>query len=281
MRKYLFTILLCLTLIPTLPGIWKKIYIESTSWYEPSHREPAASGEPDAISPDELLPPDDSSQNCSEISSDDSGDIQNSQISTEPAIKEFTTVDLSYWDDALFIGDSRTVGLSEYADLGGADVLANSGMSVYKVFTEKFTLHGKKKETLEEILAQRQYGKIYIMLGINELGYRFEQTIERYSEMLSKIQELQPDAIIFLGANLHVTEEKSNADTIFNNPNINRINESISAFADQQTIFYVDVNPLFDDEGGNLTKEYTGDEAHILGKYYADWAAWLLTMGIE
>lgn len=281
MRKYLFTTLLCLTLLPALPGIWKQIYIESTSWYRTSHDDHISASEPDNIFPDSILLPEDSSQKDSQGSSDTLDDSQDSQVSTEPAAKEFTTVDLTYWDDALFIGDSRTVGLSEYADLGNADVLANSGMSVYKVFTEKFTLHDKKKETLEEILAERQYGKIYIMLGINELGYRFEQTIERYSEMITKIQELQPDAIIFLGANLHVTEDKSNADSIFNNPNINRINEAISAFADQQSIFYLDVNPLFDDASGNLTREYTGDEAHILGKYYADWADWLLTMGIE
>lgn len=36
----------------------------------------------------------------------------------------------------LFIGDSRTVGLSEYGDLGQAEVFADSGMSVFTLSHE-------------------------------------------------------------------------------------------------------------------------------------------------
>ena len=35
----------------------------------------------------------------------------------EPTPLQFTTVDASYFDDALFIGDSRTVGIAEYGNL--------------------------------------------------------------------------------------------------------------------------------------------------------------------
>ena len=35
----------------------------------------------------------------------------------EPTPLQFTTVDASYFDDALFIGDSRTVGIAEYGSL--------------------------------------------------------------------------------------------------------------------------------------------------------------------
>lgn len=198
----------------------------------------------------------------------------------EDAEKSFVTVDSSYWDDALFIGDSRTVGLSEYADLGGADVFANSGMSVYRVFSEKISMPQGGKQTLEEVLAAKQYGKIYIMMGINELGYNHESTVKKYQEMVEKIHELQPDAILFLGANLHVTEKKSASDKIFNNEAINRINQAVEEMADNKTIFYVDVNEVFDDANGNLDADYTADESHVLGKYYAKWAEWLLTKGI-
>ena len=32
----------------------------------------------------------------------------------------------------------------------------------------------------------------------------------------------------------------------------------------------------FDDEEGNLSKAYTTDSTHVLGKYYADWVTWIL-----
>ena len=39
---------------------------------------------------------------------------------TEVPMTEMTTVDADYFDDALMIGDSRTVGLKEYGTLGNA-----------------------------------------------------------------------------------------------------------------------------------------------------------------
>lgn len=39
---------------------------------------------------------------------------------------------------------------------------------------------------------------------------------------------------------------------------------------------YINVNEIFEDAQGNLSKEYSTDGAHILGKYYADWIQWIL-----
>ena len=47
---------------------------------------------------------------------------------TEPDKPSFPEIDNSF-DDVLFIGDSRTDGLSEYGHLGNADVFADSGLS--------------------------------------------------------------------------------------------------------------------------------------------------------
>lgn len=191
------------------------------------------------------------------------------------------TADITYFDDALFIGDSRTVGLKEYGGLGNAEVLADSGMSVYKVFQKTFPLRSGEKMRLEELLESRQFGKIYIMLGINELGYDFEATVKRYGRMVERIQELQPDAVLFLEANLHISRKKSETSDIYNNQNIDRFNQAVEALADGEQRFYLDVNELFDDEGGNLADEYTADEAHVLGKYYKDWVDWILERAVR
>lgn len=191
----------------------------------------------------------------------------------EPAEYE---ADLSYFDDALFIGDSRTVGLREYGDLGGAEVVADAGMNVYKIYEKEFVTVGGEKKRLETILTERQFQKIYLMLGINELGYDFDRTVSRYEELLAKLREWQPQAKIFLEANLHITGEKSQASPIYTNENIDRFNQAVSRMADGREIFYLDVNELFDDEEGNLSKAYTTDSTHVLGKYYADWVTWIL-----
>ena len=94
--------------------------------------------------------------------------------------------------------------------------------------------------------------------------------------MIERIESLQPDAIIYLQANLHITGKKSEKTEIYNNDNINRFNHEVQQMAESGTCFFLDANELFDDEKGNLSADYTVDEAHVLGKYYADWLDWIL-----
>lgn len=191
------------------------------------------------------------------------------------------TADSSYFDDALFIGDSRTVGLCEYGNLGGAEVIADNGMSVHKIFNMKFTTRVKRKESFEQVLSGRRFNKVYIMLGINELGYDFDYTFAKYVELVNYIRETQPEAVIFLQANLHVTDDRAGLPPYCNNESINRFNDAIKQLADGNRMFYLDVNELFDDENGNLSKKYTADNAHVLGKYYADWVDWILQHAVS
>lgn len=193
-----------------------------------------------------------------------------------PTVPVMHTADSSYFDNALFIGDSRTVGLYEYGNLGNAEVIADSGMSVHKIFDRKFTTASKKKKSLEEVLRERQFGKVYIMLGINELGYDFDYTVSKYTELVNYVRRMQPDSIIFLEANLHITDDRTNMPPYCNNENINRFNNAVKQLADEQGLFYLDVNEIFDDSHGNLSKEYTVDNAHVLGKYYTTWVDWIL-----
>ncbi len=191
----------------------------------------------------------------------------------EPAMY---TADASYFDDALFIGDSRTVGLREYGGLGNAEIAADTGMDVYQLFEKEFKLVSGEKKLLETLLSERQFGKIYLMLGINELGYNFDSTVAKFSEVTARIQELQPGAYVFIQANLRVSKEKSEDGSIYTNESIDRFNQAVGALADNRTRFYLDANEIFDDGEGNLGADYTADSTHLLGKYYPSWVEWIL-----
>lgn len=194
--------------------------------------------------------------------------------------KEFTQVDASYFDDALLIGDSRTVGLQEYGTLSNACWFANVGMSVYSVQSAQIAVTGLGTVSLETLMTQKTFGKVYLMLGVNELGYDFGTTVAKYQELVEKIRAWQPDAVLFIEANLHLAQQRSATDSIVNNKNIDRFNAEIAKLADQRTVFYIDINELFDDENGNLRSDYTSDSTHIYAKYYQDWCNWLCTKGI-
>ena len=192
---------------------------------------------------------------------------------------EFSTVDESYFDDALFIGDSRTVGLRNYTDLSEhADFYCETSLTIYKVLEENFDGQG----TVEEALEDHDYGKIYLMVGINELGRgTTEDFMAEYTRVVDRLHELEPEAKIFVQGVMRVTGDKNSSDAIFNNSNINARNNAIATLADNQQIFYIDVNEAVCDEEGNLISEYTFDQIHLLGAYCDLWKQFLLVHGVE
>ncbi len=196
---------------------------------------------------------------------------------------EFTEVDEDYFTDALFIGDSRTVGLSEYCQPldERATFYAKVSLTIYGVMDKPFIKKGDSNISVEKALSENQFGKIYIMLGLNEMGTGTVETFaEEYSKVIDRIRELQPDALIFIQGIMHVTEKKSRTDKYFTNERIDERNQALSELADNQTIFYMDMNEAVDDENGNLLAELTFDDVHLKASSYQRWYDFLLGHGI-
>ena len=190
----------------------------------------------------------------------------------------------SYFNDAAFLGDSRTLGISDYAGLDGADFFCDNGMTIYKLLGDDGVTYQKtgEKVDLKEILQEKCYGKIYIMLGMNELGYGdTPMYLKQYLKVIRQIQEWQPGVIIYVMANLHVSLEKNNMETEFNNININDKNVASARLANGRDIFYLDCNPLFTDEEGYLQAELTFDGVHLYAQHYDKWRDFLFEHGVE
>ena len=201
-------------------------------------------------------------------------------IEVEESRFYFRDVDSSYFEDALFIGDSRTVGLRDYAPFDGATYFASEGIGTYTLDDTEVEIEGLGEIGLYELLQKRTFGKIYIMLGLNEIWAGPEEVAENYGELLQKIRALAPDALIFIQANLYVSASYAENEPVFDNDNIRALNKKLSAYANGKDIFYIDVNPLFEDENGNLNDEHTGDGAHVYASLYQEWDEWLKTRGI-
>ena len=195
----------------------------------------------------------------------------------------YTKENIGYFHDAAFLGDSRTLGISDYAGLEEADFYCDSGMMIFKLLEEKVTYQKTgDKVDLNQVLQEKQYGKIYIMLGMNELGYgNTEMYLEQYRKVLNQIKEWQPQAIIYVMANLHVSREKNNLETEFNNININDKNAASAQLANGTDIFYLDVNPLFTDTDGFLNADLSFDGVHLYAQHYDVWREFLLEHAVE
>ena len=195
----------------------------------------------------------------------------------QPEVTEYVDIDvLEYFEDTLFIGDSRTAGLRQFGYFETADFFATPGLSVYSIPQTKVEIGDLGKIKLEDLLAQREYTKIYVMLGMNELGYRFPQNVEKYRNFIEDLQDWEPCATLYLCANLHVTSTRSNNDKFFNNENINKMNLEIQTLAEDKELVFLDINELFDDENGDLDKDIASDDSHVTVENYIVWCDWLV-----
>lgn len=192
----------------------------------------------------------------------------------------FSTATEEYFEDAVFIGDSRTVGICEYSGIENATFLCKTSLSIFDYEKKKIT-YQNKKTSIKEVLSEKDFGKIYVMLGINECRYStFDEYVEAYKSVIADIRALQPEALIFIESNLLVTAQKSKEDIAISNEKLQKRNDAIAELANQQDTFFIDINQSSLCEDGALIAEYTWDHIHIKAQYYSLWKDYLLSHAI-
>lgn len=182
-----------------------------------------------------------------------------------------------YFSDAAFVGDSRTDGLLLYSGIKGATGLSYKGLTVLELENKrvKFTVSGIT-DTVMGALEKERYGKVYIMLGVNELGWDDDPLFyNTYVQAVRRVKELQPDAVIYLQAILPVTKEESDSHPYFTNKNILRYNGIIAQIAAEEQVYYLDVGVSVMGEDGALPEEGSTDGIHLKRDYYKRWYEYL------
>lgn len=196
----------------------------------------------------------------------------------------FSEVDVSYLDDAVFIGDSRTDTLKLYAGWDNATYYVKTGTNIWSILDDEAAEDPDtgKAISIDSALQKQKFGKVYIMLGVNELGTGTAETFyQQFKKVVARIQELQPDAIVFVEAIIHVSPSKDAEGTIINNKEIDARNKWLKKLADNKTVFYLDANEVLDDENGALTEEYTFDGVHLQADHLEPWKEFFLSHGVQ
>ena len=207
-------------------------------------------------------------------------DMQNE----EPEVPlSFCEVSDDYFDDAVFIGDSRVVSLYEYSDWKEATYYCSSGMTLGGVFKEPTGRwkDGNWKVNIADALKQKQYKKVYIMLGINDMGVGdLDYFMNHYTDMVNQIHEWQPDAIIYIMSIMNVSAERNAQGDYINNEAIRVRNDRLKELDNGRDTFYLDINSVVCDENGYLNTEYTFDGVHLYAQYVPLWTDYLKTHAI-
>ena len=177
------------------------------------------------------------------------------------------------FSDACFIGDSRTLGLGLNCDKAKADFYASQGLNISSALTDQvIELQNGNMGTVLEAVAQREYKRIFVMFGINELGWPYpENFVEKYEELIEGIKAVQPNAAIYVQSILPVAASAVNNDAVFTNENINAFNAYVEQAANETGVNYLDINGYFKDNSGMLPEDAAADGIHFVRAYCLKW----------
>lgn len=183
--------------------------------------------------------------------------------------------DESYFDDALFIGDSRTDGLRLYCPIGEASYFCTTGMTIFDIFRETATNKDLVEQTLEQMLGEKQFGKIFITLGLNELSEKDIVLKAEFQLVINKLRKVQPEAKIYLNAVMPLGKAKSASAPYFSMERIASFNQTLAGVAEYMDCIYLDASPVFAGEDGYLREELSFDGCHLYARNYWMWAEFL------
>ncbi len=178
-----------------------------------------------------------------------------------------------FGSNVAFIGDSRTQAFLMYTGLKDVTDYTNIGLMVDTAVTKKFITNSKgQKITILEDLKNKNIDTVYIMLGINELGWVYSSVfIKDYEELIDKIKAIKPNCEIIVQSIIPVTKTKSDSDKVYNNTRIAEYNSLIKQMASRKNIKYIDLVPVLADNNGNLPENASPDGVHLNKEYSLKW----------
>lgn len=199
-------------------------------------------------------------------------------------VPETAAVSEDYFADAVMIGDSRIEGFRLFSGLTQGEFISHTGLMIFKVFDAQITFHGEKM-TVPEALEKGKYRKVYISLGVNELGmYNDQGYHDNFAKFVDKVREIQPEATIYIQllipVNTQKCEEKEQPYYV-TNEQIGVYNDILRQVAQEKEVFLVDPAQAIVDETGEPPYDLTSDGVHFQPTGYRLWYDYLTKHTID
>ncbi len=189
---------------------------------------------------------------------DDSLDKVKEIINPVPLSEPLTE---TYFGKCAFVGDSITVGLSDYQLVPIKNVYAEIGMNIEKINTDTIQTQFGQTTVLEG-LKQAKPENIYIMLGSNGIAWlSVSDMISYYSEFVDSVKQNLPDSNIYILSIPPVTAARESAEEEpILNSDIDKYNSELLKMADEKKIYYVDINTALKGNDGKFPEENAAED---------------------
>jgi lysophospholipase L1-like esterase len=198
-------------------------------------------------------------------------------VSLPSADWDLTPLDDSWFDDAVFFGDSISVTLERHCaktgDLSGALFLCENSFGVRNAVSGKVKIWYQGEEYLpQDVLPLTGAKKLFAMFGVNDIALygKIDQTMERWADFLANVRSTCPDLQIYIESCLPVyhTIHYDGLD----NDCIDEYNQRLIAFCQENDCVYVDLAHYFKDENNGMAAQYSSDQyVHVTYDATALW----------
>lgn len=192
----------------------------------------------------------------------------------------------SWFSDAVFIGDSITIGWKNYNNrmlekypefFGNTRFLCEGSYGVGHALepisdSSLHPVYGGEQCYIWDAVKKMGAKKVFILFGLNDISiWGVDGTAENYAEVISNIRRENPDTEIYVISAMYMF--KGSEREKLNNKNIYALNKLLVEMCNDNGYEFVNIASNLIDEGGFLPQEYCSDNyVHQTYSAYAVWA---------
>lgn len=185
----------------------------------------------------------------------------------------------SYYEDAVFIGSKALSGLADYGYIKSENMIISDDITLAN-FNTVMLSDGSTEDggvTAAETVIGKAPGKLYIMVGINDLDRVGSASLfEELESFIDSVKENVPNVKVYLMTLLPVSAEMEGK--IASNAEIDAYNSQLLRFANKIKVCYIDVNTGFKGNDGRLPASAAEVNGIRLKKeYYGELSEYILT----
>ncbi len=193
-------------------------------------------------------------------------------------------VDVSYFNDAIFMGDSLADGFKDYAawmSLKDTDTVYLTQRSMTpRSFLQPGAQVDAGKDGVVDVwntITTRQPGKIYITLGTNALmAMEPEDFIASYYQLTDRIKSVSPDTVIYVTTIPPTSSGYAAKEARLSKERIARANELIAKMCREKNLALINLYEVAAGKDGYLDEEINSDGIHMTPAGYKEWLNYLI-----
>lgn len=199
------------------------------------------------------------------------------------ALPQNGRIDLSFFTDAVFFGDSITQGWKVYnSGLPNPNVVAE--ISVGLPTNGAMWARDRSKTDFYDPMAElvaRAPKKVYMMFGTNTLVNGAEGVEDRfisdYATVIDQLRAALPGTDIYIQSLLTPTEKGQQKNPNLNPERIARVNSRLAALAVEKGCYYLNISEVLCRDGRLNWDIAAGDGTHMNADGYRGWLEYLVT----